>query len=80
MANNFDLKDFVNIGEESYLISTVDLYFAIDGCPYETMIFSYGKQKKSVYCRRYKTTREAIAGHNEVLDAMRKGSKIWEPL
>jgi hypothetical protein len=79
---DLDLKHNVFIDNKKYLLSTVALCIEHSGgMLYESMVFAYDENGKidlmGLYCERYKTKREAIDGHNELLFHLEAGVKIW---
>ena len=73
-----DLKRHVNVKGKRYLVSTVNLYIAVDEYPFETMVFkcnSHGKviDYTDLYCERYKTFKEAIEGHEMICCQLEDG-------
>lgn len=76
-----DLKDDVIVDGKRYLLSTVDLMIEHIGGKFETMLFGYKGNEinlSELYCNRYYNKQAAIAGHNELLERLQNGEKIWE--
>lgn len=66
------------------LVSTVWLGFDHafgEGPPmiFETMVFSADSLLQSIYCKRYSTRDEALAGHRWVVTHLLAGDSIWGP-
>ena len=73
-----DLKRNVNVKGRKYLVSTVDLYIAVDECPFETMVFECNRDWQvtsflDLYCERYKTFQEAVEGHEMICCQLEDG-------
>ena len=73
-------KTLVLLGEDAftgYMVSSVYLPFAHDGREYETMVFAADKDGNitdwmDLYCKRYYTEEEALAGHEVTCAAMQQ--------
>lgn len=78
MSKQLDLKRNINVRGKKYLVSTVDLFVAVEDYPFETMVFQCDDNWEVVnyldlYCERYKTFKEAIDGHKLVCCQLKDG-------
>lgn len=81
-GQDLDLKNDIVIDGKKYLLSTVDLGICCYGGSYETMLFAYDENGEvdygDLYCERYYTKDRAIQRHNELVERLKNGEKIWE--
>ena len=72
----FELKDYVELGDKQYLVSTVDTFDR----GLETMVFeSVNKEVidyKELCCRHYKDKKEALKGHADVIKVIKLLDKV----
>jgi hypothetical protein len=72
-------QDRIRIGKKLCLVSTVDLgidhnYFGNTPLYYETMIFRINNgfvNFSDLFCERYPTRDEALAGHNKIIESIK---------
>ncbi len=80
---DFSLKTKFSVDGESYLLSTVKLYWYYN-LSYETMLFRLNSADKisykDLYCQKYHTQQEAEAGHKELLLRVEHGERFWRTI